>query len=150
MKIKTASTTTTESVNILDANESIESIMAGISDSEATDEPFYILDVDDLAEKFRNWNEKMPRVRPFYAVKCNDDYHVLKTLAALGTGFDCASEGEIRKVLDLGVEPSRIIYANPTKMPSHLKFAAQQGVKMMTFDCDTELYKVKKYYPDAE
>jgi ornithine decarboxylase len=150
MKIKTDNPTTTKSVNIMDANESIASVMAGISKSEATDEPFYIFDVDDLIEKFRNWCVKMPKVRPFYAVKCNDDYHVLKTLATLGTGFDCASEGEIRKILDLGVDPSRIIYANPAKMGSHLRFAAQHGVKRMTFDCDIELYKIKKHYPDAE
>lgn len=33
------------------------------------------------------------------AVKCNDSPMVLKLLAALGTGFDCASKGEIKKVL---------------------------------------------------
>lgn len=34
----------------------------------------------------------------FTAVKCNDSPIVLKMLAALGTGFDCASKGEIKKV----------------------------------------------------
>ena len=37
------------------------------------------------------WYDKLPRIQPFYAVKCNDDPAFLKTLAALGTGFDCAS-----------------------------------------------------------
>ena len=37
------------------------------------------------------------------AVKCNDDTNVLKLLAYLGAGFDCASKGEIKKVMDLGV-----------------------------------------------
>ena len=31
-------------------------------------------------------------------VKCNPDVAVLSTLAALGAGFDCASEAEIRAV----------------------------------------------------
>lgn len=34
----------------------------------------------------------LPRITPFYAVKCNDSLSVLKTLASLGTGFDCASK----------------------------------------------------------
>lgn len=39
------------------------------------------------------------------AVKCNDDKLLLRTLAALGTGFDCASRGEIELVTSLGVAP---------------------------------------------
>ena len=57
----------------------------------------------------------------FIAVKCNDNPMLLRTLAALGVGFDCASKNEIRSVLDLGVNPSSIIYANPCKQASHLK-----------------------------
>lgn len=33
----------------------------------------------------------MPRVTPFYAVKCNPEPGILRLLDALGTGFDCAS-----------------------------------------------------------
>ena len=33
-----------------------------------------------------------PQVQPFYAVKCNEDPALVKTLAALGTGFDCGSK----------------------------------------------------------
>lgn len=75
---------------------------------------------------------------------------MLETLAALGTGFDCASREEIRKVLSLGVHPSRIVYANPTKKQSHLKYAAAVGVDLMTFDNEYELYKVKDLYPNAK
>lgn len=34
-------------------------------------------------------------LQPFYAVKCNTDPVLVRTLAALGTGFDCASREEI-------------------------------------------------------
>lgn len=39
-------------------------------------------------------------------------------LAALGTGFDCASPAEIDAVLGMGVPPERIVYAHPVKSPS--------------------------------
>ena len=66
----------------------------------------------------------MPSVYGTYfntAVKCNDDPVLLQTLAALGAGFDCASKQEITTILNLGVDPSRIIYANPCKQKSHIR-----------------------------
>ena len=75
---------------------------------------------------------------------------MLHLLAALGTGFDCASKQEIQQVLDMGVEPSRIIYANPCKTNSYVRYAAKQQVKQMTFDNEEELHKVKHCFPHAE
>ena len=80
----------------------------------------------------------MPRVEPFYAVKCNNEPGILQLLASLGTGFDCASKAEIEQVLSLGVDPSRIIYANPCKMRSHIKYASERNVSLMTFDDEVE------------
>ena len=59
-------------------------------------------------------------------------------------------QNEMRDVLALGVSPERIIFANPCKMISHLKYATSRGVKKMTFDNEEELLKVKKYFPDAK
>ncbi len=83
-------------------------------------------------------------------MKCNPDPEVLRLLAALGTGFDCASKVEIEQVLKLGIDPSRIIYAQPCKTKSYVRFAAEQGVKQMTFDNSDELYKIRALFPDAE
>ena len=68
----------------------------------------------------------------------------------LGTGFDCASQAEIELVLNLGVDPSRIIYAQPCKTKSYIRYAAKHGVKLMTFDNADELYKIKATFPEAE
>jgi len=84
------------------------------------------------------------------AVKCNPDPEVLRLLAGLGTGFDCASKAEIEQVLRLGVPPERIIYAQPCKTKSFIRYAAKEGVRQMTFDNADELYKVKEIFPDAE
>jgi diaminopimelate decarboxylase len=74
---------------------------------------------------------------------------LLKLLAFLGTGFDCASKNEIQKVLDLGVSPDRIIFANPCKQASMIKYAYKQGVNYMTFDNEMELHKIKETHPNA-
>ncbi|XP_064120042.1 ornithine decarboxylase 1-like [Macrobrachium nipponense] len=130
--------------------ESTMDVIKDIANMPGQEDAFFVLDVGDIIQKIKVWQLKMPRVKPFYAVKCNDNQTVLELLAALGTGFDCASKAEIQKVLNLGVDQSRIIYAHPCKPASHLRHAAKVKVPLMTFDNETELYKVQAYYPDAE
>lgn len=113
------------------------------------DDSFFIFNIDDLVLKYKSWIEKLPRVKPFYAVKCNHNDILLKTLATLGTGFDVASMGELKNMVDLGITPDRVIYANPTKQGSHLEFAKKHNYDRMTFDSVEELYKIKKIYPEA-
>ena len=94
--------------------------------------------------------KKFPRIEPYYAVKCNSDINLLKLLAFLGVGFDCASKNEIQTILDLGVSADRIIYANPCKQLSYLQYAYENGVNLMTFDNEQELYKIKVTHPNAK
>lgn len=110
----------------------------------------YMCNLSDIVQKMRVWCTEIPRVQPFYAVKCNDDVTVLRLLQALGAGFDCASKAEIKKVLELGVSSSEIIFANPCKPASHLKYASQNNVSVMTYDSAIELHKIKQHYPDAK
>ncbi|KAM0119473.1 hypothetical protein ACP6JC_003807 [Aspergillus fumigatus] len=93
------------------------------------DEPFFVADL---------------------AVKCNPDPNLLRLLANLGTGFDCASIEELRTVLSLGVDPCRIIFANPCKSVSSLVFAARTGVTRTTFDNLDELDNIRTFLPNAE
>ncbi|KAI9495027.1 ornithine decarboxylase [Zychaea mexicana] len=111
---------------------------------------FFVGDLGEVYRQHLRWKALLPRIEPFFAVKSNPDPMVVKLLASLGIGFDCASKSEIQQVLNVGVEPSRIIYANPCKQASFIRFAAQHNVARMTFDNAEELYKIKKLYPDAE
>lgn len=113
-------------------------------------DPFYAVDLEDVCNKHIRWLTSMPRVKPHYAVKCNDDLNVIRLLGYLGAGFDCASKGEIQKVLDLGVSADRIIYANPCKQASFIRFAKEMSVDTMTFDNEHELYKIQNNFPDAK
>ncbi|ERL89919.1 hypothetical protein D910_07278, partial [Dendroctonus ponderosae] len=110
---------------------------------------FYVCNLSSILEKHKGWQAVMPRVEPHYAVKCNNDLAVLEILATLGACFDCASRAEIRKVLSLGVSPDRIIFANPAKISSHIRYAADVGVATMTFDDVCELHKIQNLYPSA-
>ncbi|PKI82872.1 ornithine decarboxylase [Malassezia vespertilionis] len=108
---------------------------------------FFVADLAQIYRQYTRWRRELPHIVPFYAVKCNPEPMVLRLLAALGTGFDCASNGEIEKVLDMGVSPSRIIYANPCKASSFVRRAAKQQVGLTTFDNMDELDKMKRFHP---
>uniref|UniRef100_A0A8C4QY68 ornithine decarboxylase n=1 Tax=Eptatretus burgeri TaxID=7764 RepID=A0A8C4QY68_EPTBU len=110
---------------------------------------FIVADMGDIVHKHLRWHEALPRVAPFYAVKCNDRRAVISTLACLGAGFDCASKNEINMVLNQGVPAERIIFANPCKQSSDIREAAVHGVHTMTFDCEDELVKVSQINPTA-
>lgn len=117
---------------------------------EVQEDAFFIGDLGEIHRQFKHWKHLLPRIEPYYAVKCNPDPMVLNTLASLGVGFDCASRAEISSVLELGVDASRLIYANPCKQASHVRYAQSQNVRMMTFDNMEELNKIKNNYPGAE
>ncbi len=63
--------------------------------------------------------------------------------------LDICLQSEIQRVLSLDVSPDRIIYANTVKHVSHLRYAIGSGVRMMTFDCENELLKIKEHAPSA-
>jgi len=71
-------------------------------------------------------------------------------LSALDTGFDCASKGEIQLALSLGVTPDRIIYAHTIKIPSHIRYARDHGINLMTFDNECELLKISQCHAKAK
>ena len=114
------------------------------------EDAFFVADLGEVYRQHMRWTKHLKRVTPHYAVKCNPDPTVLRLLAALGTGFDCASKTEIEQVLNIGVDSTRIIYAQPCKTKSYLRYTAKQKVKQMTFDNTDELYKIKEISPNAE
>lgn len=59
-------------------------------------------------------------------------------------------QAEIDSILELGVGPSNIIYANPCKTKGFVKHAFQVGVDLMTFDNEPELFKVAELHPNAK
>ena len=109
---------------------------------------YYIYHPDRIRGLYASWSDTLPGVIPYYAVKCNPEPIILRELAQLGARFDCASPAEISAILRIGVEPTRILYANPCKRMCDIDFAADVGVETTTFDCIEELKKIMAGAPD--
>lgn len=114
------------------------------------EQPFYIIDIGEIIKAYEKWILLFPKIKPYYAVKCNPNIALLQVLSCLGTYFDCASENEIKTIIEITNNPKTIIFANPCKMSSQIKYARANDVDMMTFDCEEELYKIRLYHPYAE
>ncbi|GMF17153.1 unnamed protein product [Phytophthora lilii] len=117
---------------------------------DAAEDAFYTIDLRHVANQYRRMVALLPRVVPFYTVKCHPDNRVLALLAKLGAGVDCASQSEVALSLTHGVPPGRIIFANTMKPRSHLRFAREHNVPLMVFDSSDELIKIQQEFPEAK
>lgn len=124
-------------------------VASSLHDVSNTCDTFYVYDLDILRNLYSKWTYLLPDIQPYYAVKCNPDRRILQTLAACGANFDCASPYEISLVMQAGVEPSRILYANPCKRESDITYMKKMGVTSTTADSVCELDKLARIYPDV-
>jgi len=88
------------STNKINYYEQVLNVRQVISESqlEDCDEALNICDLSSVERKLQLWQQHLPRIKPYYAVKCNDDPIIVQTLATLGVGFDCASKNELKLV----------------------------------------------------
>lgn len=79
-----------------------------------------------------------------YAVKANSNIAILNLLARLGSGFDIVSEGELRRVLKAGGDPSKVVFSGVAKSEKELAFAIQNNVRSINIESVAELNRVQK------
>lgn len=148
-------------VTIYNKNTSNYDIINDFISQNNSEQAFYVIDLSKLIDAYNIWTSHLPDIIPYYAVKCNPNEGLLETLACLGTStnvsaastgvnFDCASEDELRKIIKITNDPSRIIFANPCKMMSQIRYARANDIDLMTFDCEEELYKIRVCHPYAK
>ena len=111
--------------------------------------PLLVLSLEQIEKNYRLLRTHLPRVKVFYAIKANPHRRILELMRDLGSNFDVASEGEIMELSSLGVDGSRMIYANPMKTVNGLRACRNAGVGKMTFDSAGEIDKMARECPGA-
>jgi diaminopimelate decarboxylase len=74
-----------------------------------------------------------------YAVKANGNLAVLRLLNELGAGFDVVSGGELFRVLQVGADPARVVFAGAGKTDAELAFALDCHVAQINAESADEL-----------
>lgn len=114
------------------------------------EQSFVLVDLGDIIRQYHRWKKNLPRVIPYYAIKCNPCPIIIELLNKLGCCFDCASQQEILITINLDVDPKKIIFANPCKPVDYIKFSRSNDVDLLVVDSCYELFKIKLYHPEAE
>jgi ornithine decarboxylase len=82
-------------------------------------------------------------VKPYYAVKCNNNPILLGSLAQYGAGFDCASLREVREVRALPTSNLPCIFAHPCKIQAEIKAVQDLEIDTTVIDSPEEITKLK-------
>lgn len=91
--------------------------------------PFYAYDRRLITERVAQLRAALPAdVHLHYAIKANPMPAVVQHLAGLVDGFDVASGGELKVVLDTTMPPDKISFAGPGKGERELRQAIAAGI----------------------
>jgi ornithine decarboxylase len=117
--------------------------------TERPETPCLVVDLDRIADNYRNLARALPGASIYYAAKANPAPPVLSLLAGEGACFDAASIYEIDAVLSVGVAPQRLSFGNTIKKEDHIAAAFARGVRLYAFDSLAELEKLARAAPGA-
>lgn len=113
--------------------------------------PLMMMNLEKVALQLDRWRRCLPRVSPYYAVKCNPDETLVSYLQSQGVDFDCATSAEMDLVVNqLGHPASKVVYSNPCKLASHVRFASSAGVQLTIIDNFDEIAKIKRNHGSAQ
>ena len=91
--------------------------------------PFYAYDRQMISERVAQLRVALPpEIHLHYAMKANPMPAVVQHFASLVDGFDVASAGELKVVLDTPMPPDKISFAGPGKTETELRQAAAAGI----------------------
>ncbi|MFC5994763.1 type III PLP-dependent enzyme [Pseudonocardia hispaniensis] len=111
--------------------------------------PYLVLDPEVIAARYVTLTAAFPGARVLYAVKACPEPEVLRTLVALGAGFDVASLPEIRLCLDAGADPATLCLGNPVRAPATTAAAHAAGIRRFVTDSREDLADLARHAPGA-
>ena len=106
--------------------------------------PLYIYSARTLRRHFRVMDEAFAGTDHLicYAMKALSNLSVLKLFAAMGSGFDIVSVGELMRCLRAGADPRKIVFSGVGKTDEELNAAIEAGILMINVESRPELHRV--------
>ncbi len=77
-----------------------------------------------------------------YAVKANSNIAILNLLARLGSGFDIVSLGELKRVIQAGGDPKKIVFSGVGKREDEILAALKIGIRCFNIEVSGELDRI--------
>ncbi|MGC8887095.1 MAG: diaminopimelate decarboxylase [Verrucomicrobiia bacterium] len=108
--------------------------------------PLYVYSRQTIVNHFETLKSALSELdhRICYAVKANSNIAIIKTLADLGSGFDIVSEGELRRVIAAGGDPSLCVFAGVGKTESEIEYALKNQIYSFNVESEPELERINQ------
>jgi diaminopimelate decarboxylase len=106
--------------------------------------PFYVYSTRTLRRHYRVMDEAFAGTDHLicYAMKALSNLSVLRLFAAMGSGFDIVSVGELMRCIRAGADPGKIVFSGVGKTDEELKAAIEAGILMINVESAPELHRV--------
>ena len=108
----------------------------------AYETPFYLYDMALLRQTLESvvYESKRYGYHLHYAIKANYDDRILQVIREYGLGIDCASGNELKKAIEAGFDPKKIVYAGVGKKDKELRYAIEQEILAINVESLEELF----------
>ena len=103
--------------------------------------PSYVYSGASITGAFRTLDGALGRLPHTlcYAVKANGNLSILRLLAALGSGFDIVSGGELYRLERAGVSGDRVVFSGVGKSREEIREALRAGIRLFNVESEAEL-----------
>src|ERR1700688_3787483 len=108
--------------------------------------PFSVYSARTLRRHYRVFDEAFAATDHLicYAMKALSSLSILKLFAALGSGFDIVSVGELMRCLRVGADPGKIFFSGVGKTDEEIAAALEAGILMINVESRPELHRISE------
>jgi len=109
--------------------------------------PLFLYSMDFIRSRFEEVETAFAPTNPLlaYSVKANGNLAVLNRLAALGSGADIVSGGELFRALKAGVTPGKILFAGVGKTDEELIAGLDARIYSFNVETTDELHRLDEF-----
>ncbi len=95
-----------------------------------TETPFYFYDMGLFNESLKKLKQAAGKYDYLvhYAIKANANDPILKAVKKIGFGADCVSGNEVRKAIETGIKPDKIVFAGVGKSDAEINYAIDKSI----------------------
>ncbi|HVA69127.1 MAG TPA: diaminopimelate decarboxylase [Candidatus Binataceae bacterium] len=108
--------------------------------------PLYVYSARTLRRHFRVMDDAFAGSDHLicYAMKALSNLSVLKLFAAMGSGFDIVSVGELMRCIRAGADPRKIVFSGVGKTDEEIAAALEAGILMINVESGPELKRIAR------
>ncbi len=108
--------------------------------------PLYVYSQQTFTDHFQKLDRELAELDHLicFAMKSNSNQAVLRVIANLGGGFDVVSEGELRRAVAAGGDPTKCVFAGVGKTEEEIAYALKQRIYSFNVESEPELERINK------